>query len=138
MRTNRALWTVQVLLAVLFVMTGTMKLVLPLAQLASPIHLPGSFVRFLGVAEILGAVGLVVPCLTGIRPELTALAASGLVAIMIGATVLTAEGPGVAAAGFPLLVGLLALSVAYGRRGELLGRRTTSIENCEFRIEKVF
>jgi DoxX-like family len=81
--------------------------------------LPGLFVRFLGVAEVLGAIGLVLPGLLSIRPGLTPLAASGLVIIMIGATVLAlagvVPGGGVAAALIPLVVGLLSAFVAYGR-----------------------
>ena len=54
--------------------------------------LPGLFVRFLGVAEVLGAIGLILPGLVHIWPVLTPLAGSGLVIIMIGATVLTLVG----------------------------------------------
>jgi hypothetical protein len=77
--------------------------------------LPGPFMRFIGVAEVLGALGLILPGLTGIRPGLTPLAAAGLVIIMIGATVLTAAGSGIVPALFPLVVGLLLAFVAYGR-----------------------
>jgi len=77
--------------------------------------LPGLFLRFLGVAEVLGAIGLILPGLLRIRPALTPLAAAGLVIIMIGATALTLAGGDVAAALIPLVVGLLAAFVAYGR-----------------------
>jgi hypothetical protein len=78
--------------------------------------LPGLFVRFIGVAEVLGAIGLILPGLLRIRPGLTPLAAAGLVIIMIGATVVTLVADGVAPALIPLAVGLLAAFVAYGRR----------------------
>ena len=81
-----ALWIVQGLLALLFLFTGVMKLVLPLEVLTEQFPLPGLFVRFLGVAEVLGAVGLILPGLLGIRPGLTPLAAAGLLIIMMGAT----------------------------------------------------
>src|SRR5205809_2082144 len=83
-----ALWIVQSLLALLFFFAGGMKLVLPLEQLTGPITLPGPFLRFIGVAEVLGALGLILPALLRIRPGLTPLAAVGLVVIMVGATVL--------------------------------------------------
>jgi DoxX-like family len=114
-----ALWIVQGLLTLLFLFTGGTKLLLPLEVLTegSPL-LPGLFVRFLGVAEVLGAIGLILPGFLGIRPGLTPLAACGLVIIMIGATVLTLAGVvpgGVALALIPLVVGLLSAFVAYGR-----------------------
>jgi hypothetical protein len=92
-----------------------MKLVLPLEKLTGPVSLPGGFVRFIGVAEVLGAIGLVLPGLLRIRPGLTPLAAAGLVIIMIGATAITLATGDVAAALIPLVVGLLAAFVAYGR-----------------------
>jgi hypothetical protein len=110
-----ALWIVQGLLALLFLFAGGMKLVLPLESLAGPVELPGLFVRFIGVAEVLGAIGLILPGLLHIRPGLTSLAAAGLVIIMIGATVVTLMGGAVAAALISLVVGLLAAFVAYGR-----------------------
>jgi DoxX-like protein len=109
-----ALWVVQGLLALLFLFAGGMKLVLPLEQLAGPIAVPGWFLRFIGVAEVLGGLGLVLPSALRIRPGLTPLAAAGLVVIMIGATALTLS-VGLAQALIPLVVGLLAAFVAYGR-----------------------
>ena len=114
-----ALWIVQGLLAHLFLFAGGMKLVLPLEELTAQMPLPGLFVRFIGVAEVLGALGLILPGLLRIRPGLTPLAAAGLVIIMIGATVLTLAGAvpggGVAPTLIPLVVGLLSAFVAYGR-----------------------
>jgi len=112
---TRALWVVQGLLALLFVFAGGMKLILPIEEMTKQMPLPGPFLRFIGVAELLGGCGLILPGLTGIRPGLTALAAAGLVIIMIGATVLSAVSGGITAALFPLVVGLLATFVAYGR-----------------------
>ena len=110
-----ALWIIQVLLALIFLFAGGMKLALPLEKLTGPIPLPGLFVRFIGVAEVLGALGLLLPGLLRMRQGLTPLAAAGLVIIMIGATVLTLAGGDVAPALIPLVVGLLSAFVAYGR-----------------------
>jgi len=116
MKTNIFLWVLQGLLAALFLFAGGMKLVLPLeAMQQGPVVLPGLLLRFIGVAEVFGALGLVLPWALRIRPQLTPLAAGGLVVIMIGATAITATGGQVAGALFPLTVGVLAGSVAYGR-----------------------
>ena len=110
-----ALWVVQGLLALIFLFAGGVKLVLPLEVLTKQMPLPGLFVRFIGVAEVLGAIGLLLPGLLRIRPGLTPLAAAGLVIIMIGATTLTLVGGDLAPALIPLVVGLLSAFVAYGR-----------------------
>ena len=112
-----ALWIVQGLLALLFLFAGGVKLVLPLEKLTGPmpVPLPGWFLRFIGVAEVLGGIGLILPGLLRIRPGLIPLAAAGLVVIMIGATVLTLLSGDVAPALIPLVAGLLAAFVAYGR-----------------------
>ncbi len=113
---NVALWIVQVLLALLFLFTGGMKLSVPIETLTEQLPMPGLLVRFIGAAEVLGALGLVLPGLTGIRPGLTPLAAAGLVVIMIGATVITVVTMDATMALFPAVTGLLAAVVAYGRR----------------------
>jgi uncharacterized membrane protein YphA (DoxX/SURF4 family) len=110
-----ALWIVQVLLAALFLFAGVMKLVLPLDQLAGPMPLPGPFLRFIGVVEVLGGLGLLLPGLLRIRPGLTPLAAAGLVVIMIGATAIGLMVGDPTMALIPAAVGLLAAFVAYGR-----------------------
>jgi hypothetical protein len=115
MRFNVLLWVVQGLLTLLFLFAGGMKLVMPIEAMTAQIALPGLFIRFIGVAEVLGAIGLVVPWLLRIRPSLTPLAACGLVTIMIGATAITVVSNGVAQAVVPCIVGVLSASVAYGR-----------------------
>jgi len=118
---SSALWTLQVLLALLFLLTGSMKLILPIevmmAQMAIP--LPGLFVRFIGVAECTGALGLILPGLLRIQRRLTPLAACGLIIIMIGATVTTLMGGEILPALLPLVVGLLCATVASARRSWL-------------------
>ena len=112
---NVALWIVQGLLAALFLFAGGAKLVMSLDQMAGPVALPGWFLRFIGVCEVLGALGLVLPGLFRIRPGLTPLAAVGLVIIMIGATVVGLVGGMVVVALMNVVVALLAAFVAYGR-----------------------
>ena len=112
---NVALWIVQGLLAALFVFSGGLKLVLPIEKMTDPVALPGLFLRFIGVCELLGGIGLILPSLLRIRPGLTPLAAAGLIVIMIGATGITLAYIGIASALIPLVVGILAAFVAYGR-----------------------
>jgi uncharacterized membrane protein YphA (DoxX/SURF4 family) len=121
MKKNNVLWIAQGLLAIMFLFAGGSKLVMSAAQMAEQskavggLQPPVAFVRFIGVCEVLGAIGVVVPWLTGIRPGLTPLAAAGLVVIMIGATVvnLTTTIPAIAI--LTAILGLLAAYVAYGR-----------------------
>jgi hypothetical protein len=109
------LWVTQVLLAAVFLIAGGSKMVLPAEMLKGPVELPLLFLRFLGTAEVFGAFGLILPGLLRIRQDLTPLAAAGLVIIMTGATVLTLVGLGAAMASLPLVIGVLAAFVAYGR-----------------------
>jgi uncharacterized membrane protein YphA (DoxX/SURF4 family) len=116
MKRNTVLWTVQGLLAVVFLVAGVTKLVLPIdAMQQGTVHFSGAFLRFIGVAETLGALGLILPGLLRIQEVLTPVAAAGLVVIMIGASVVTAVSGPAAAALFPCVVGVLAASVAIGR-----------------------
>jgi hypothetical protein len=110
-----ALWIIQALLALLFLFAGGSKLVMPIAEMTKEIRLPGLFLRFIGVAEILGAIGLILPGLLRIRTGLTPLAAAGLAVITIGATVVTLIAGQGALALIPLLVALLSAFVAYSR-----------------------
>ena len=112
---NIALWIIQALLALLFLFAGGMKLILPIEEMTQQIAMPGLFLRFIGVCEVLGGLGLVLPWLLGVRPGLTPLAAVGLVIIMIGATATTIIIGQVATSILPLVVGILCLFVAYGR-----------------------
>ena len=112
---NIVLWIIQVLLALLFLFAGGVKLVLPIEEMTKQAPIPGLFLRFIGVCEVLGGLGLILPGLLRFRTVLTPLAASGLVIIMIGAVALTLKSGPFSTAFFPLLVGLLAAFVAYGR-----------------------
>jgi len=114
---NIALWIAQALLAAIFLFAGGVKLVIPIEEMTKqmPIPLPGWFLRFTGIVEVLGAIGVILPWLLRIRPGLTPLAATGLVIVMIGATVYTLAAGDFASAPIPLVVGILAAFVAYGR-----------------------
>ncbi len=126
-RIGAVLWTIQGVLAALFLMAGGMKLLVPVAALAAQSHLPGPFMKFTGLCEFLGAVGLILPGVTKIRTGLTPLAAAGLVIIMIGATVVTVvQGPA-AGAVVPAVVGALAAFVGY-KRWERSPRPQPSVE----------
>lgn len=118
---NIALWIIQVLLALLFLFSGGTKLFMSqeaLTQMSPPnsIVLPVLFLRFIGLAEVLGALGLILPGMTRIRRYLTPIAAWCLLVILIGAVVVTVLGPGVTQAIVPFVTGLLCVVVAYGRR----------------------
>ena len=111
---NRALWIVQGLLAALFLFAGGSKLVTPPEVLSAMSPFPASFILFIGVCEVLGAFGLILPLALRIRPELTFFAALGLTVIMVGATLSTLP-MGVFTA-IPLVITVLTGLVAYGRR----------------------
>lgn len=110
-----ALWTIQAALAAIFLFAGASKFVMAADTLTKDTNLPLAFIRFIGACEILGAFGLILPGILRVHRELTPLAAAGLVIIMVGATSITVATLGVAAAAFPFLVGILALTVASKR-----------------------
>src|ERR1051326_8336417 len=105
---NILLWVIQILLALVFLFSGGMKLAIPADQLqaqAPPtmIHFSNAFMKFIGVCEVLGGLGLVLPGLLRTAKGLTPLAAVGLTIIMIGAVVVTVMGIGILAAVPPLI-----------------------------------
>jgi uncharacterized membrane protein YphA (DoxX/SURF4 family) len=114
-----ALWIVQVLVAVAFLGAGAMKLSQPKEKLVKNMAWVEDFsqqtVRLIGALEVLGAIGVVLPALTGVLPWLTPLAALGLVLLMLGAalTHLRRTEYGNIAMNAVLLI--LAAFVVYGR-----------------------
>lgn len=116
---NIVLWIIQILLALLFLFAGVTK-VFPIIPMPPPPPNawmpPMWFLKFIGVCEVLGGLGLVLPGLLRRQQYLTLLAAIGLTILMIGAVVVSVWTMGVAAGVFPLVVGLLCAFVAYGRR----------------------
>lgn len=117
---NIALWVIQILLALLYLFSAGTKLILSTEQLramGSPnqILIPGLLIKFIGVCEALGGLGLVLPGLFRIKTWLTPLAAACLTIIMIGAVAFTIAGDGVIMAITPAVTGILVAFVAYGR-----------------------
>lgn len=116
---NIGLWVAQALLALAFLGAGLMKMTQPLEQLAEKMtwvpHVPPMLVRFIGTSEVAGALGLLLPAATRIKPVLTPVAASLLVVVMVlgaGTHVLMGE-PGHMPPS--LVLGALAAFVAWGR-----------------------
>jgi uncharacterized membrane protein YphA (DoxX/SURF4 family) len=127
------LWTVQILLMLVFVFSGSMKLIMPIEEMTADIALPEFLLRFIGVSEVLGGLGLVLPGLFRIRPELTPLAAAGLSIIMVGAVVITAATMSAVLALIPLVVLLLTVFVGYGRWKQGAGRQASDFEGTPAR-----
>lgn len=121
---NIVLWVLQGLLAVLFLMAGVMKLSQSKdgikekggERMAWVDSVPASAIKLIGLLEVLAAIGLVLPMLTGILPWLTPLAAAGLALTMVGAIVLhISRGDGAPAILMNVVLLLVAAFVAYGR-----------------------
>lgn len=113
---NRALWAVQILFALLFIFAGSMKFIMPADKMQQgPVVFPLDFLYFIGVCEVLGGLGLILPGVTRIATFLTPLAAGGLTIIMIGAATVTVIGMGVAPAIFPAVVGIGTAWIAFSR-----------------------
>lgn len=116
---NIALWIVQGLLALLFLMAGGMKVSQPKEKLATNMEwaadAPASQIKVIGTLEILGALGLILPGLTGILPILTPLAALGLAATMVGAIITHARRQEYGAIIANVVILAMSLFVAYGR-----------------------
>jgi uncharacterized membrane protein YphA (DoxX/SURF4 family) len=118
---NVALWVLQIVLAVAFLFAGGMKATQSreklLPQMAYIEDFPQQVIKLIGVLEVLAAIGLIVPAATGIAPVLTPLAATGLVITMIGAVIVHLRRKETNQIGMPIVLGVLALIVAWGRFG---------------------
>ena len=116
---NVVLWIFQILLALVYVNAGFLKTFKPISEIGAQIfwapRMPEALVRFIGISELLGAIGLILPAALKIRPQLTALAAAGLCLIMVMANIYhIAEGEFFVLPMTGALF-LFALFVAYGR-----------------------
>jgi hypothetical protein len=116
---NVALWVVQGLLAAQYALAGVMKSTMPIPDLARmmvwPGVVPAGLVRFIGVAELAAALGLILPSVTRIRPVLTPLAATGLTLIMLLASVFHIARGELQVLPMTLTLSALAAFVAWGR-----------------------
>lgn len=118
---NISLWTVQLLLAGLFIIAGSAKSFRPMAELVLSMpwtaDVPAALVRFIGMVELLGAAGLLLPALTRIQPMLSAWAAFGLAMVMVLATAFHLMRGETQTAMIPLCLAVLAVFVSWGRMG---------------------
>lgn len=114
-----SLWVAQILLVAMFLMSGFMKSSMPIEKLSAMMpwtgSVPSAMVRFIGIAELLGGIGLLVPSLLRIKPQLTVWAAAGLATILLLSIpfhIWRGETPMI---GMNALFMILALFVVWGR-----------------------
>ena len=115
---NIFLWTAQIVLAAMFLMAGIMKATQPLEELGKSlpwVREAGVFTRVIGITELLGALGLILPSLLRIKPMLTPLAALGIFIIMVLAFIYHLTQGEYAALGINLILAALAIFIAWGR-----------------------
>lgn len=115
------LWILQVLLAAMFLMAGFMKLTAPVDKLSEMMPWVNDFsetaVRLIGLSELLGGIGLVLPALLRIQPGLTPLAALGIALIMVLAAVYHISKGETKVIGINVVIAAVALFIAWGRYG---------------------
>jgi putative oxidoreductase len=115
---NIGLWAAQIALGAMFIMIGAMKTFTPIAELAESVPMAAEqagLIRFIGVSELAGGLGVILPAALRIRPGLTPLAALGLLIIMVLATGVHAVQGEWASLPMPVLLGGLAAFVLWGR-----------------------
>jgi putative oxidoreductase len=116
---NIVLWIVQALLALAFLASGALKATQPLDKLGKQMtwvsQTPAALVRFIGIAEILGALGLILPAVTGIVPWLTIAAAIGLAIVMVLAAIVHIVRKEYSGTIPGIVLLILTLFVVYGR-----------------------
>ena len=116
---HRGLWVAQLLVGAVFIAIGTMKVTQPIVVLGEtfgwPATVPAGLVRFIGVAELLGGLGLILPAATRIKPMLTPLAGAGLATAMLFAAIFEISRGDFGAVPLPLVLGGLAAFIAWGR-----------------------
>jgi uncharacterized membrane protein YphA (DoxX/SURF4 family) len=118
---NAFLWILQIVLALVMLAAGTVKLTQPRAKLATSMGWVESYtdlqVKGIAAAEVLAALGLILPAATGIAPILTPLAAVGVIIVMIGAAITHQRRGEIPNAAFNVALVIVAAVVAWGRFG---------------------
>lgn len=115
---NVSLWVAQVILAGMFLMVGIMKTFTPMAELSKMVPLAGqmpALARFIGVSELAGAIGLILPAALRFRPQLTTLAAGALAFVMVLAMLFHVLRGEYAAIGTNIALAILAVFIVFGR-----------------------
>jgi len=115
------LWILQAILAAVFAMSGLVKAIQPKEKLAGKYpwmqDFSGATVRFIGVMELLGAIGLIVPAAAGIAPVLTPIAGTGLAVMMVLAAAMHIRRKEPSGVAVTAILFVLAALVAWGRFG---------------------
>lgn len=115
---NTVLWVLQWFFGIYFIAIGIMHFIVPdglpalmewMYELDDTMHVVA------GIAEILGGVGLILPSITRIQPQLTVFAAAGLVLVMFGAVIFHVDRGEGASIATNVIIGALMAFVAYGR-----------------------
>lgn len=116
---NIALWIVQSLLAAMFLMAGANKLFQSAEELVKMLpwvtSVPSGLVKFIGISELLGGIGLLLPSILRIKPILTSYAAIGLALVMLFASIFHISRGEYSVIGMNFVLTALALVVAWGR-----------------------
>lgn len=130
---NISLWVAQVLLATMFLISGFIKLAMPIEKLSTMLpwaaSVPAGLVKFIGTSELLGALGLLLPSLLRVKPTLTVWAGLGLAVVMLLAIPLHFSRGETPMIGMNVLFMLLALFVAWGRWKKVPIRLKQKISN---------
>ena len=120
---NAILWVLQVLLALVFLASGGLKLVKPKEALLDTMAVLRDYrpvtVKLIGLAEVLGAVGLIVPLAVGVAPGLVPWAALGLASVVVGAAVVHAEHRDYKPLAVHAVLLVMAIAVVFGRSADI-------------------
>jgi putative oxidoreductase len=116
---NVILWVAQGILGIMFLMTGIMKITQPIEKLVAMMswvnHASPVLIRFIGLSELLGGLGILLPSILRIKPNLTVWAAIGLILVMISAVFFHISIGEANMIGTPIILGLITVFVAWGR-----------------------
>ena len=114
-----ALWIAQIVLAASLIWASSMKLLQPIKALATlwpwAGEVPVALVKFTGIVDLLGAFGLILPSLLRIKPQLTPLAAVGIIALMVCASIFHISRGEISQIGVNIVFALMAVFIAWGR-----------------------